>query len=68
LLKPQPDIDPSAEISRGVNQQAMRLLQSHLHEFAANNISKLLANVVAAFSKKERLPGWARSAEEKQWR
>jgi hypothetical protein len=33
-----------------------------------NNISKLLANVVEAFSTKERLPGWAWSAEEKQWR
>ena len=33
-----------------------------------NNISKLLANVVEAFSSKERLPGWAWSAEEKQWR
>jgi N,N-dimethylformamidase beta subunit-like protein len=33
-----------------------------------NNISKLLANVVEAFSSKERLPGRAWSAEEKQWR
>ena len=33
-----------------------------------NNISRLLANVVDAFSRNERLPGWAWSAEEKQWR
>jgi len=28
----------------------------------------LLANVVNAFSGKGKLPGWAWSAEEKQWR
>jgi N,N-dimethylformamidase len=33
-----------------------------------NNISKILANVVSAFSNKTKLPGWAWSAEEKQWR
>ncbi len=33
-----------------------------------NNISKLLANVVNAFSGKAKLPGWAWTAEEKQWR
>jgi len=33
-----------------------------------NNISKILANVVDAFSSKKLLPGWAWSAEEKQWR
>jgi N,N-dimethylformamidase len=33
-----------------------------------NNVSRLLANVVSAFSKPGKLPGWAWSAEEKQWR
>jgi len=33
-----------------------------------NNVSKLLDNVVSAFSKEGRLPGWAWTAEEKQWR
>jgi N,N-dimethylformamidase len=33
-----------------------------------NNVSKLLANVVKAFSSKDRLSGWPWSAEEKQWR
>jgi N,N-dimethylformamidase len=32
-----------------------------------NNVSRLLANVVSAFSKSGKLPGWAWSAEEKQW-
>jgi hypothetical protein len=32
-----------------------------------NNVSRLLANVVSAFSKPGKLPGWAWSAEEKQW-
>lgn len=33
-----------------------------------NNVSRLLANIVTAFSKPGKLPGWAWSAEEKQWR
>ena len=33
-----------------------------------NNISRLLANVVNAFSSSEGLPFQTRSAEEKQWR
>ena len=33
-----------------------------------NNISTLLGNIVTAFSKPGRLPGWAWTAEEKQWR
>ena len=33
-----------------------------------NNISRLLANIVDAFSRPGRLPGWAWTAEEKQWR
>ncbi|MBR0733304.1 LamG domain-containing protein [Bradyrhizobium japonicum] len=33
-----------------------------------NNVSRLLDNVVSAFSKEGRLPGWAWTAEEKQWR
>ncbi len=33
-----------------------------------NNISKLLSNIVGAFSKEGRLPGWAWTAEEKQWK
>ena len=33
-----------------------------------NNVSKLLANVLTAFCKDGRLPGWAWTAEEKQWR
>lgn len=33
-----------------------------------NNVSRLLGNVVTAFSKPGKLPGWAWSAEEKQWR
>jgi N,N-dimethylformamidase len=33
-----------------------------------NNISKFLKNVVDAFAKPGKLPGWAWTAEEKQWR
>jgi N,N-dimethylformamidase len=33
-----------------------------------NNVCRLLANVVTAFSKDGLLPGWAWTAEEKQWR
>jgi N,N-dimethylformamidase len=33
-----------------------------------NDISKLPANVENAFSSRQKLPGWAWSAEEKQWR
>ncbi len=33
-----------------------------------NNVSKLLKNIVDAFAKKGKLPGWAWTAEEKQWR
>lgn len=33
-----------------------------------NNISKVLTNIVNAFSSKTKLPGWAWTAEEKQWR
>jgi hypothetical protein len=31
-------------------------------------ISKVLSNAVNAFSSKAKLPGWAWSADEKQWR
>ena len=33
-----------------------------------NNVSRLLSNIVTAFSKPGKLPGWAWTAEEKQWR
>ena len=33
-----------------------------------NNVAKLLGNIVDAFAKPGRLPGWAWSAEEKQWK
>lgn len=33
-----------------------------------NNVSKLLKNIVDAFARKGKLPGWAWTAEEKQWR
>ena len=33
-----------------------------------NNVSKLLGNIVTAFSQARRVPGWAWSAEEKQWK
>lgn len=33
-----------------------------------NNVSKVLKNIVDAFAKKGKLPGWAWTAEEKQWR
>ena len=33
-----------------------------------NNVSRLLANVVKGFTSKGRIPGWAWTAEEKQWR
>jgi N,N-dimethylformamidase len=42
--------------------------QSLPHNNFDNNISKILTNVVNAFSSKAKLPGWAWSAEEKQWR
>jgi N,N-dimethylformamidase len=42
--------------------------QSLPHNNFNNNISKILTNVVNAFSSKTKLPGWAWSAEEKQWR
>lgn len=42
--------------------------QSLPHNNFDNNVSRLLDNVLAAFSKEGRLPGWAWTAEEKQWR
>jgi N,N-dimethylformamidase len=33
-----------------------------------NNVARLLANVLTAFVKEDQLPGWAWTAEEKQWR
>ncbi|NUU42618.1 LamG domain-containing protein [Tardiphaga robiniae] len=42
--------------------------QSLPYENFDNNVSRLLANIVTAFSKPGKLPGWAWSAEEKQWR
>ena len=42
--------------------------QSLPHNNFDNNVSRLLDNIVSAFSGEGRLPGWAWTAEEKQWR
>jgi hypothetical protein len=51
------DIDPSAEISRSVNQETMRLLQSHLHEFAAKRCIVELKNLLQISHRNPMDPG-----------